>query len=511
MAQVNKIDSNITGLVYAEEAIIGVLPGEQGQGGSPVWKRLNPNSYSDFGGEVITVAPNPINPSRQRRRGVITDLDASGGFNHNLTFHNLLDLMQGPMFADIREKGFEEPATVDATDFLVAETAGFFVGTLLKGKGFDDAGNNALQVVTAIVADTSIACDATVVDGAPAAGANIRAVGFEGVAGDIDVVVTGPLPVLETTSLDWTTLGLVVGQWIYVGGDQASEAYTNSENNGWKRIRAIAATALTIDKSDETMVVEVSTTETIRVFFGDVLRNETGALIKRRTYNFERELGAPDDASPNDVQTELLIGASVNEVTFNVPSADLASVDMTLVAIDNIQRTGPTGPKATAIQVFDSADEFNTSSDIARIKLAAVSDVDEAPADLFAFVTEASIVINNNISPNKAVGILGAFDVTAGTFTVSGSLTAYFSNVSGVVAVRNNDQITLDLTFLKDQQAIVLDIPLIGLGDGRLSVELDQPITLPLNTDASSGEDVTSLMDHTLLFTFFHYLPLAAS
>jgi hypothetical protein len=510
MAQVNKIDSNITGLAFAEEAVLGSLPGENGQGGTPVWYSLAPNSYSDFGGEIITVAPNPINPSRQRRKGVTTDLNASGGINSNLTFASLTNMMQGVMFADVREKGYEEPTGVTGTVFEVASTTGFLVGSLIKGQNFTNSGNNALQVASAIVADTSVAAAATVIEGSPPTLANIRVVGFEAATTDLDVDNAGDLPAITSTALDFTTLGLVPGQWIFVGGDLAADKFVNAANNGFKRVRTIAANRLTLDKSDATMVTETGTSLDIRLFFGDVLRNETGALIKRRSYNLERLLGAPDDSSPGQVQTEVLVGAVANEFTLNVPSADLLNADITWMATDNVQRDGATGPKQSSVVSPFVAKEYNTSSDMSRIRLSTVSATDAAPTALFAFVTEATISINNNVTPNKAVGVLGSFDVTAGTFAVSGNLTAYFSNVSAILAVRNNADVTLDIGFVRDNQGIIFDLPLISLGDGRLSIEIDQPITLPLATDAASGEDVDATLDHTLLITYFNYLPTAA-
>lgn len=510
MPTVNKIDSNITGLAFAEESILGSLPGEDGEPGTPVWNQLNPNSYSDFGGEIITVAPNPINPSRQRRKGVTTDLNASGGINHNLTFANLSNIMQGVMFASVREKGYEEPTAVTAALFEVAETAGFLVGSLFKGQGFSEADNNGLHVSTAVVADVSVAAATTAAEAAPPTSANIRVVGFEGAAGDIDVVGGAVFPTLTSTLLDFTTLGLVVGQWVFVGGDLAANKFVAAANNGFKRVRSIAAGILTFDKSDAAMTTEASTTETIQLFFGDVIRNESGTLITRRSYNVERILGVPDSDAPAEIQSEVLIGAVPSEMVLNIPSADLLNIDLSFVATDNEQRLGSVGPKQTGIVQPWAAKEYNTSSDIRRIRLSTISETDPAPLPLFAFVMEATININNNISPNKAVGVLGAFDVTAGTFAVSGSLKAYFADIAAVAAVRANSDVTLDMTFVRDNQGIVFDFPLISLGDGRLTVEVDQPITLPLNTDAASGQDVDANLDHTLLVTYFNYLPAAA-
>jgi hypothetical protein len=508
MAQVNKIDSNCTELRIAEEASLGVLPG------TPDWIPYEPNSYPDFGGEITTVARNPINPSRQRKKGVVTDLDAAGGFETDLTQKNIQDLLQGFFWADFLRKGEEVPTQATATTdlFAVASTTGFQVNDLIWVTGFVNAANNGLHVITAIVVDTTIeVLGSTLVTETPPATANIVVVGHQGGAGDIDVDDTGNFATYTSTTLNFTTLGLNPGEWIYVGGDLAAEAFTTAANNGWKRIKSIAASALVVDKSELTMVTEASTTETIRMFFGRVLKNQnTKTTIVRRSYQLERQLGAPDDALPANIQAEYLVGQVPGEMTINIGTADKITAELNFQGTDQETIDGPTALKTGNRPAVVEADAFNTSSDFSRLKMAVVSTTSEAPTPLFAFITEMTINLNNNLNPNKAVSVLGAFDITGGTFEVGGSITAYFSNVSAISAIRNNSDVTMDLVLAKANAGIALDIPLITLGDGKLNVEQDEPITIPVTNEAASGAKVDPNMDHTLMMVFFDYLPTAA-
>jgi hypothetical protein len=508
MAQVNKIDSNITGLRYAEELTIGVLPV------TPNWIPLEPNSYNDFGGNLTLLSRNPINPSRQRKKGVITDLDASGGFNMDLTQTNLQDMLQGFFFADLRKKTeFAAVTNVDGTgeDFEAASGLDAFrVGDLVFASGFTNTINNGLHRVTTAVA-ASLVVATNLVTEVPPAGHKLVRVGFQFGSGELAVDAAGAFPVLNRASgtKDFTQFGLVPGEWIFIGGDQAAEQFATAADNGFVRVRSVTTTQIVLDKASAAMVTDVGAAKTIRLYFGRVLKNELDTLVKRRTYQLERTLGASDDAAPTQIQSEYLVGSVPSELTINFATADKINVDISFVSMNNEQRSGVTGVKTGTRPAIVEADAFNTSSDFSRIKLAKVEN-DEFPASLFAFVTDMTLVINNNVSPNKAIGVLGAFEVTAGTFAISGALTAYFSNVAAVQAVRDNADISLDMMIVKANAGIAIDVPLIALGDGRANIEQDQPITLPLSLDAATAAKISSTTDYTLLMVFFDYLPTLA-
>ena len=347
---VNKIDSNITGLSYAEEECLKVLPGTDGA--DAAWYELEPNSYADFGGKIATVARNPINPSRQRKKGTVTDLDASGGFNSDFTQSNMTRLLQGFFFADAREKvstaplnGTQVPLTnVDGTanEYEAASGLGsFIVGNLVKASNFADGANNGLSKVLSVSATILGVSRALVDDATPDATAKVEVCGFEFPTGDVDIAASASSITLTSTATDFTTLGLNIGEWIFLGGDAAVSSFDN--NSGYARISDISANVLSFDDTTWAAVTESGAGKEVQMFFGTVIRNEKDPnLIKRRSYNVERTLG--QDA--NGTQSEYLEGAIPNEFTINLPQAEKLNCDLSFVAMDNTQRDGALGVKS---------------------------------------------------------------------------------------------------------------------------------------------------------------------
>lgn len=586
----NKIDSNVTGLRFAWERCLKELwP-------NPVWNVLEPNSYSDFGATVTTVARNPINPSRQRKKGTVTDLDAAGGFNQDLTQNNLTELAQSFFFADARQRATTRPlnapdtavtgvtavddtyafsnlgvtaaavavggtgyrvgdiltvtggtgvqasavlrvATINAGTGAVltvsveeagqygaapvnpAATSGgagvgctvnlttgdnvtFPADALVLASGFGAAANNGIKTVVSMVGGDLTVAEALTDEAAPPATAVLEVVGHQFDAGDLDVTMNGGLVRLESATVDLTTLGLIPGEWIFVGGDLSANRFDN--NVGFGRVSVVAAGYIELDKVDwDNPVAEDGAAKSIRLFFGTIIKNESDpALIVRKTLQLERTLG--NDI--NGTMSEYLVGAIANELTLNAAQAAIATVDLSFVGCDVEHRTGLEGLKTGSRPALVATDAFNTTDNFSRIKLSLVDPASANVQPLFAFCTDLTLTINNNVTPNKAIGILGAFDTTAGTFEVGGELTAYFADVAGPQAVRANSDATIDYVLIKGNAGIVWDMPLIALGNGAIQIEADQPIVLPLETNAAESK-----FGHTLLMQTFNYLPSIAS
>lgn len=518
MARSVKIDSNITALRYAEEISLGVLHGTPA---NQRWIELEPNSYSDFGGEITTVARNPINPGRQRKKGVVTNVEASAAFDTDLTQENMQDMLQGFFFANLRRKQeFTGAVTVATSDDSYGATGihtGFFAGDLVLVSGCSVASNNGLKNV-ATATGNKVTTVQNLADEGPTSGVKLVCVGFQFGSGEVEIVNSGSAyPYLERTSgsKDLTELGLIPGEWVFIGGDSATTQFANAANNGFARVRSVTTTRITFDKTSATMVTDNGSGKTIQLFKGRVLKNEIGSSIVRRSYTLERTLGVSDPDQPTREQAEYVHGSVPNEFSFNYSAADKLVADLSFVclrssAIDEVVSGANTllSKISGVVRVpVTEADAFNTSSDVSRVSLRPVSTTSAFTTPLFTYSEDITITINNNNAPNNAIGVLGAFEITAGTFEVGGEISAYFGDVAAVQAVQNNADITLDVIQVKSNAGIAIDVPLISLGGGRLEVEQDQPVKIPLESNAATAAKIDPNLNHTLLMVFFDYLP----
>lgn len=498
---VKKIDSNTSGLRIAYEESIGVLPAQ------PVFYPLEPNSYSDFGSTIKTTPRAPISQSRQRKKGFVTDLDASGGFNQDLTQNNLTRHLQGFFFADIREKATTAPmngaavaiTSVSAASYNAAAGLGIFaVNNLVKASGFGLTANNGLKLVTASAAG-ALSVAGLAAEAAPPASAKLEKVGHRFAAADISFTLNGNLQRMVSAANALGVLGLIPGEWVFVGGDTAASV---SNVKGWARASVVTAGYIEFDKTDWTPAADAAAGKTYDVYIGSLLRTEDDpALQKRRTGTLERTLGN----NGSGIQAEYISGACANTLAVNMPQADKITMDLAFVAINGFAKSGAEGLIAGTRVNEESTDAFNTSSDFSRIKMSVVDPTQSNVTPLFAYLLDLTLNIANNVTPNKALGTLGAVDTSAGMFTADGSLTAYFVDTSSTMAVRNNTDVTLDIVIAKNNAGMVFDLPLISLGNGILAVEVDQPITVPLDMQAAQSK-----FGHTMVYQNFPYVPSIA-
>ena len=92
-----------------------------------------------------------------------------------------------------------------------------------------------------------------------------------------------------------------------------------------------------------------------------------------------------------------------------------------------------------------------------------------------------------------------------GNFDTSGTVTALFSTVEALEAIRENADIGLSFIAARANGGMIFDQPLLGLDSSGLTVALNTAVKLPLNaTGAQNVHGYTALSD------WFSYLPNVA-
>ncbi|RVD44212.1 hypothetical protein EN742_02995 [Mesorhizobium sp. M4A.F.Ca.ET.020.02.1.1] len=373
------------------------------------------------------------------------------------------------------------------TNTEVTHTTGdaFVAGHLVRFTGFGISGNNGVFKCTTGGATTSRYVGSGITDeAAPPAAARMKVVGFQGAAADITAASNG----IASTLLDFTTLGLRVGQWLKIGGTATGDKFATAACNGFARIIAIAANAITLDNLPTGWTTDAGTGKTIKVFVGDSIKNGVSTISQTL------ERGFLDQSVPTYIAQR---GMVVDQGVFNFATKQIAKYNLTF--------GGMTGAESTT-SLDASPDAATTNAIMAAAvnvgRIAENGTIVGGPN----FIESVDMTIKNNlrmIGGIRSDGLVGAEDIGKGSVDVTVAMSTYFGNDTLLAKLFAGTATNINLRIAKNSQAMIWAVPRLTLTGGQTNATAKNTDTkLPLNAEASYDSLTVS---HVLLDRFEYY------
>lgn len=512
-----RVLTNNVSLAYTIETALGVA--------GTTWFFVEPNAINTFGADITTVARDPISKNRQRRKGTVTDLDSVVEFEEDLTLSSFRDFLEGFAFvtgvnSDVTQLSATGAETTGdtytgLTALSAAQADKFEIDTLIQVDGFVNAANNGLKVLDtdAVATDTDLAVAENLVDESGAT-AQISFAGHRVATGDVvtwdwDASAKEASLLMTGLGTELIALGLTAGQLAHIGSPDGSggvqNAFENSAANdmfGYVRVVSLAADVVVFDKVDAALQFDDLTdpATAVDVLFGEFIRNvpvDDAAYLER---SFQFEAAWPNLQQPDGTgdEYEYAIGNFCNTLAFNMPLTDKATITFGFVGQDTedpvtAQKTGAdsaTDPTETAA--------FNTSADIARLR---ITEVDED--GLTTDFKSLTVTLNNNVTPEKVLGQLGAKFLNTGNFEVDVEAQLLFTDSDVTKKIRANETVTMDFIVTNDDGAIAIDIPAMTLGGGGKELPVNESVLL--NTTGLAFQD--PLLNTSIGISIFPVVP----
>lgn len=481
---------------------------------SPIWKEMEPNAINAFSPQTTTVPRNPISRKRQRRKGATTDLDSTFETDVDLTMDSFEDFIrlfcfaqaQGPLFniatPDIMDL-YIKPSEATTTAYTIPTVAATLAErSLVNVNGFTNSVNNGLKQVATAGTTTSIPVEGGgLVAETPTDQQNVTLeyCGFRFSSGDLVVNSDGNL---ETTTKDLTELDLLPGQGIYLGGTLEANQFTEAANTGYARVVSVTANLMVLDNTQNTLVADTGASREVDMYFGPHIRNVAvgDSVFLERSIQFEGTFVNLDNPSGDVYRYSK--GNYANTMAIELPLTNKATISFGFVGTDTTLGTTTRATNAANARQPVKTSAFNTSADIARLR---VADLDNT--GLTTDFKSLTLTINNNISPEKVLANLGGRFMNYGNIEIDVEAQMLFTDVAVAQAVRDNSTQKLDLLIRNDDGGIYVDLPEVTLGGGATDFPVNE--TVLINTTIQSHGD--AVYDTSLLVTIFPYLPPIAA
>jgi hypothetical protein len=501
-------DANRTSVRFAKEASFRTQPA------TPVYKEVR------FTSESVNYTPSTdtsseINASRQVTDLILTGYEAGGDVAAEYSIENSDILMEGTFCnAWLRtpeiyngaswEYGNAAAATritavsatsitVTATSTLAGSTANnattvFLTNNLIRLSGFGDA-NDTIFVVSASAA-TSLTIAGGTVNAAPAATARVKVIGYQGASADIAATTVGG-NALTSTTLNFTTLGLIVGQWVKISGEGGAFSFATPANNGYCRISAIAANRLSFDVVPTGWATDTGTGKTIRLYYGDTIRNG----VTEFSYRMEKQYGLIAGT-----RYAYFRGMEVSSMTLTADTRAIVTQSFTFTGSDGIVPS-VTRDSSAITESISAGTVLDSSNSIAMVL------ENGAAVGTPNYVSSFALTLDNNLRQKAAIGAPGAIGIGQGRSDITGTLGTYFGDESYLAKLLNNTASGVTVLFrdLAKLKGELWDVPRLKYSGGVPEVTgIDTDIFANLSWQAI--KDITNNRDYTLMLCRFDYL-----
>jgi hypothetical protein len=452
-------------------------------------------------GETLAFTPEYIDSDEIRSDRMISDpiltMQSSGGpINFELSYPDDASPMSDFISSAMQNRWVNTPqrfndgtadsviSDVQATGVITVTTGpAFAIGHLVQLSGFGVAANNRIaRITTGSATVPSVGAGLMALEAAPPANAFMKVVGAEGATGDITATATG----LAATTLNFTTLGLQVGQVIKIGGAAAITRFNTAPNNTYARVTAISATALTLDNLPAGWATDAGTGKTIRFFFGDTIKNGVAPL------SLTIERGFMGQAVPTYIVNT---GMQVN------------TLQMTVASKDKIKGTanfmGMGGSASTTS--LDAAPDPETTSPIMAAN-ANFQRLNEGGSTVAGpnWIRKTEFTVNNNLRMIENLGSLSPVEIVPGECNVTGNSEFYFGNDSILQKFYNGVPSSIFKAMAKSGRAIAIQFPRVTYRGGSNPSASGKNTDVMLSLDWSASKD--DLTNSHILIDRFPYV-----
>jgi hypothetical protein len=470
----------------------------------------NPGGLQAFYPNLKKVARSPLSKNLQDEKGAVVGLGTSPKVVHDLS-RDFIEQFREAAFRSATKQPSSTgqskflPTGVTATGYTVAANGALAQNILILAAGFTNQANNGLKVLAAASIGTEIKTAGLVVEAAPPAGACVYVVGVQGASADIAVNAAGNL---TSAANIFTTLGLQVGMWIWLGGGTAATpgalGFATAADRGFARITAIAAGILSVDRRSSATAAAASwaadtgTGKTIQIFYGPWVRNVAGDNVDYKEPSYSLELSEPGAAAAAATDFVYGLGCCLNTLEFNAPSEDKVVVTASFVGTNFTDPSTSRASGASTATLPFANQAFTTADQVRRLR---VANVDETGISID--ILDWKLTINNNVKPQVQQGTLGAVRMIFGKFQVKLDITCVFIQDDVCKAIRDNRTCSFDTAVASGDGALLFDVPSIMLDDGAPDIRANEEVTLP--TTAMAFRDST--YNFTCGMQLFPFLP----